>query len=85
MTIPLAPWDQPAFDGGPKVRIVSSAEVAEQDTLNARYWVDRQPGESYGQWRLRKETEDMERRAADHEDHARRLRAEAARLRGGGA
>jgi hypothetical protein len=67
----------------PKVAIVSSAEVAEQDTLSADYWVNRLDGESYPAFRVRREIEDLEAVAERHERRAAVLRAEAARLRGG--
>jgi hypothetical protein len=66
---------------GPKVAIVSSREIDEQGTLNAEYWVTRKPGESYPAWKHRRTIEDIERRAANHEQAAARLHAEAARLR----
>jgi hypothetical protein len=68
---------------GPKVAIVSSAEIAEQDTLNADYWVNRQPGESYVDFKLRRKIEDIERRARQHEAAAVVLRDQAAHLREG--
>jgi hypothetical protein len=65
----------------PKVAIVSSLELAEQGTLNADYWVNRKPGESYVDFMLRRKIEDIEGRARRHEaaaivlrDHAKRLR-----------
>jgi hypothetical protein len=66
----------------PLVAIVSSAEVAAEGTLNAEYWVNRQPAETYPQFRRRRQAEDAERRAEGHERHAALLREEAANLRG---
>jgi len=67
----------------PRVAIVSSAEIAEQGgTLDAGYWVNRQPGESAPQYRRRRQAEDCERRAKGHERIAAQLREEAAQLRG---
>jgi hypothetical protein len=73
--------DQPAE--GPKIAIVSSAELAEQPgaPLNADYWVNREPGESWTAYRVRRQAEDAERRAAGHEATALHLRAEAASMR----
>ena len=68
---------------GPRVAIVSSAEVAAEpgQPLNARYWVERDPGEGYAHWLRRQGAEDLERRAAKHEAAAGRLRAAAAQMR----
>jgi hypothetical protein len=66
---------------GPKVAIVSSAEIAEQDTLSADYWVNRLPGEAYTAFRVRRELEDLERRAQVHDQAAAKLRAQADQLR----
>jgi hypothetical protein len=65
----------------PKVAIVSAAEIAEQGTLSADYFVNRQPGESWTAFRVRKQAEDAERRAAAHEATAMHLRAEAGTMR----
>lgn len=67
---------------GPKVAIVSSAEIDEQGgTLNADYWVNREPGETARQFRVRRQAEAAEDRATSHEGHALHLRAEAAAMR----
>jgi hypothetical protein len=67
---------------GPKVVIVSSAEIAEQDTLSADYWVNRRPGESWTDFRVRRQIEALLDRAERHETIAAKARADAARLRG---
>jgi hypothetical protein len=67
---------------GPKVAIVSSAEIGEQGTLDADYWVNREPGEGWPAYRRRKQALDAIRRAEGHERHAAHLRAEAAELLG---
>ena len=68
---------------GPKVVIVSSAEIGEQDTLNADYWVNRLPGESYADFLVRRKIEDLERRARQHLAAAVKLTEQANRLREG--
>jgi hypothetical protein len=69
-------------DDGPKVAIVMSSEIdAQGGTLNADYWVNRLPGETYPQFQARRQAEHMERRADHHEAVAARLRADAAQLR----
>jgi hypothetical protein len=68
---------------GPHVAIVSSAELAAQPgaPLAADYWVNRLPGEPWTAYRVRRQAEDAERRAAGHEAHALHLRAEAGLMR----
>jgi hypothetical protein len=68
----------------PRIAIVSSAELAAQPgaPLSADYWVNRLPGETWPAFKLRRQLEDLERRAKGHDMAAVRLRAEAARLRG---
>lgn len=66
----------------PLVAIVSSADIAREGTLNARYWTSRLDGsESYVAFKLREKIEDLERRAEGHDMAAIRLRAESDRLR----
>lgn len=64
-----------------QIAIVSSREIAEQGTLNPRYYVTRLAGESYQTWQRRMEADELDRKAADHERQAAALRAGAARLR----
>jgi hypothetical protein len=71
-----------ARGGRPLTAIVSSADIAEQGTLDADYWVNRRGTEDYPAFRRRRQADDIDRRAAQHEAIARRLRAEAAELRG---
>ena len=66
---------------GPAVAIVSSAELGEQNTFSADYFVNREPGESWSQFRVRRQAEAAEDRAVSHEGHALHLRAEAAAMR----
>ena len=66
---------------GPHVAIVSFAEFAEQGTMSADYFVNREPGESWTQFRVRRQAEVAEDRATSHEGHALHLRAEAAAMR----
>jgi hypothetical protein len=65
----------------PLVAIVSSAEIAEQGTLSADYWVNREPGETWTAFRVRRQLEDLERRAQGHDEAARKLREQAEELR----
>jgi|HubBroStandDraft_6_1064221.scaffolds.fasta_scaffold2156264_2 hypothetical protein len=65
----------------PLAVIVSSAEIAEQDTLSADYWVHRQDSESYPAFRVRRQIEDLERRAQVHDQAAASLRERADQLR----
>jgi len=69
---------------GPHVAIVSSAELAAQPgaPLTADYWVNRLPGEPWTAYRVRRQAEALDARATEHEETARRLRAQAAQLRG---
>lgn len=64
----------------PRVAIVSSAELASQPgaPLTAGYWVNRQPGEDYPAFTRRRQAEELERQAADHDAAAARLRQQAA-------
>jgi hypothetical protein len=77
----MGPGDWPV--AGPHVAIVSSADVAAEPgrPLGADYWTQREPGESWTRFRVRRQVEDAERRAATHEGHALHLRAEAAAMR----
>lgn len=70
---------------GPRVAIISSAELATQPgaPLTPDYWVSRRPGESYPDFLRRRRAEDMERRARKHEAAAAALRLAAAELREG--
>ena len=77
--------NQPAEPSGPLIAIVSSAEIAREQTLNATYWTTRNPGETYVAWQRRREAEELERRAARHLQHAATLRETAAELRGHGS
>jgi hypothetical protein len=67
----------------PRVAIVSSSEFAAQPgaPLNADYYVNREPGESWAAFRVRRQAEAAEDRAESHEGHAYRLRVEAAAMR----
>jgi hypothetical protein len=75
------PQAGPAERYRPQVAIVSSAEIFEQGTLSADYWVTRQPGESWTAWRVRKQVELLEARAKRYDDLAAKARAEADQLR----
>ena len=81
---PRAAWEMhPAREPYPRplVAIVSSAEIAEQGTLSADYWVNREPGETWTAFRVRRQLEDLERRAQVHDEAARKLREQAEELR----
>ena len=69
-----------------RATVISSAELAAQPEagLNARYWVEREPGETFTAWRLRGQLDELERRAANHDAAAARLREQAAQLRAEG-
>jgi hypothetical protein len=69
--------------GGPHVAIVSSAEVEGEPgrPLGAEFWTQREPGEPWTRFRVRRQAEDAERRASTHEGHALHLRAESAMMR----
>jgi hypothetical protein len=73
---------EPDEPGGPLIAIVSSADIAREQTLNATYWTTRNPGETYVAWQRRREAEELERRADRHNQHAATLRETAAELRG---
>ena len=75
---------EPDEPGGPLIAIVSSADIAREQTLNATYWTTRNPGETYVAWQRRREAEELERRADRHLQHAATLRETAAELRGHG-
>ena len=64
--------------------IVSSAEIAEQGTLDANYWVDKRDGESWTAWKVRKQAEHLEEVAAWHDEQAAQNRAKADALREAG-
>jgi hypothetical protein len=68
---------------GPRVAIVSSAELAAQPgaPLSADYWVNRLPGEPWTAYRVRRQIEALEAKAVTHEEAAARLREQAAQLR----
>jgi hypothetical protein len=67
----------------PRVAIVSSADIAAEPgrPLGAAFWTEREPGESWTRFRVRRQAEDAERRATGHEGHALHLRAEAGLMR----
>lgn len=72
----------PELAEGPRFTVVNSAEIAAQGgTLDARYWVDRLPGESVAAYRHRMLIEDIERRASNHEAQAAHLREAAEIMR----
>jgi hypothetical protein len=73
----------PPREGGPKVAIVSSAELGAAGTWSADYFVNRLPGETLTAFKVRQEIADLERRATDHETAAARLRAKITTLREG--
>lgn len=66
-----------------KTGIVMSSEIdaAEGHPLSADYWLNRQDGETYSQFRRRRTAEVLEARAARHETIARRQRQQAWELR----
>jgi hypothetical protein len=74
---------QPEQYNGPRWTIVQSSELAAQPEagLNARYWVERLPGEAFTAWKVRTEIEELERKAGEYEARAARLRDRAKALR----
>ena len=66
-------------DSTVKYVIITSDELTGGGPLNADYYVNRKPGESYEDFTRRRKTEDLERRAQYHERQAflRRREAEA--------
>jgi hypothetical protein len=70
----------PPPEGGPQVAIISSAEL--HATWSADYFVNRLPGETWTAFRVRREIEDLERRAQAHDEAAAKLRAKIETLRG---
>lgn len=62
------------------------ADIAAQPgaPLSADYWVNRHPGESWPAFQRRREAEELERRARNHEAAARKLRRAARQARSAG-
>lgn len=67
--------------GGVRWVVGSSAEAEEQRTLSADYFVNRLPGESWTGFRVRRQIEELERRAKRHDLAATKLREQADQLR----
>jgi hypothetical protein len=63
-----------------KIAIVSSREIARQGTLDADYYVNRRDGESYPDYKRRRDAARIRRQAARHEASAARLRLQAAEI-----
>lgn len=66
-----------------KTGIVSSADIAAEPgaPLNAEYWLERLPGETWPVFKRRRKIEELERRARRLETSARKLRRQARALR----
>jgi len=65
-----------------KTTVVTIAEVIEQGTLNAEYWCNREPGETYPAYLRRRQADKLEWQAVEYMRRAYRLMERVSRLRG---